>query len=241
MDRMTFGAQSMTLAWQTIWTPDRAFGSFGERPSWLALFVLLCLANTAFSTIMFPYAERAAITQLEARTPSRALDADQQGQVRRQVLIGERVGMLVGPIFLLMKWAAVAAVFWAIAVLAGRDVPFPRLLAMVMYASIPLMLGSFFGYGIVMAKGIDAIHSLRDLKPLIGLNAFVQEQGAAIDAALSSINVFDAWYVVLLAIGLRQVGTFGRKTAIGVALGFWVAATSVQIALASVAASLMAI
>jgi hypothetical protein len=126
-------------------------------------------------------------------------------------------------------------------VLAGREVPFPRLFAMVMYASIPLMLGSFFGYGLVMAKGLDAVHSIRDLRPLIGLNAFVQEQGAMVDAALSSINVFEVWYVVLLAIGLRHVGRFGRSGAIGVALGFWMAATTVQVALATIAASMLRI
>jgi len=40
--------------------------------------------------------------------------------------------------------------------------------------------------------------------------------------------------VVLLIIGLRHVAGFGRAAAVSLVLGFWVAATSVQVALGAV-------
>jgi hypothetical protein len=42
---------------------------------------------------------------------------------------------------------------------------------------MPLMLGSFLGYGVIMARGLNSIGLLHDLQPMLGLNAFVHGRG----------------------------------------------------------------
>jgi hypothetical protein len=236
---MTPNVQSLTLAYQTLWTPSRAFETLRGRQSWAALFALLFVLNAVSSMFMLPYAQRAATLQIEAQPSAQSGNSLPPRKVNQEVLVGQQVGMLLGPILLLIKWSAIAGVLWAILILVGKDVAFRQMLAMVVYASLPLALASYVGYGLIMARGLDAIGGLHDLKPLLGVNAFIHAGSGAVDAILASLNPFDAWYVCLLAIGLHHVGTLERRRAATLAASYWGVTVALQVTLAVMAQSVL--
>lgn len=218
------------VLWLVTTAPSRGFSSLAARPAWLLVFLLVFLLNAVYSRPMLPLATRAALGEVAAK----AGPATEEGEARitRQVQIGQMIGIIVSPTFLLAKWLAVAILLWTVVTIIGRDVGLRAMFSLAAHANLPLILGYFMSLQLVILRGPDEISSLADLRPRLGLNAFVTGATPAADIWLGSFGPLDAWFVFLLIIGLENMAQLARRTAILLAVGYWLLAVTLQASLA---------
>jgi hypothetical protein len=225
---------------KTFWTPTAAMKALQKRPTWVVLFLVVFGINACFSYVMVPFAERAAVGQIQLRAPdARPYDPATEQRVLTQVRRGQLIGVLLSPVVLLGKWLFVAGLFWALTVLSGGDAAFRPFFAMIAHANLPLVLGWYVGLTGVAIRGADHVASLADITPRLGLNLFIRSDRAWIDSVLNNLNLLEVWYVALLVMGLMAVGGRSWRWSLTAAVGVWLAAVAFQATMANLGQAAM--
>ncbi|MBA3891811.1 MAG: YIP1 family protein [Gemmatimonadaceae bacterium] len=218
------------LFWMVATAPGRGFAALAARPAWLLLFLVVFGLNAAYTRPMLPLATQAALSEVSTKAGPQS--ADGEARIGRQVRTGQIIGIVMSPVLLLFKWLAVAMLLWAAVTLVGGYVSLRAMFSLAAHANVPLILGYFMNLQLLLVRGPDAIGGLDDLRPRLGLNAFLPGASPGIDVWLGSIGPLDVWFVLLLVIGLEQMAQVSRRTAVGLALGYWLLSTGLQASLA---------
>lgn len=218
------------LIWMVATAPSRGFAALASRPAWLLVFFVVFGLNAAYTRPMLPLASQAALSEVSTKAGPQS--AEGEARINRQVRAGQIIGIVMSPVVLLFKWLAVAMLLWAAVTLGGGYVSLRAMFSLAAHANVPLILGYFMHIQLLLARGPDAIGGLEDLRPRLGLNAFLPGASPAMDVWLGSIGPLDVWFVMLLVIGLEQMAQVSRRTAIVLGLGYWLLATALQASLA---------
>jgi len=209
------------LAGHAIAAPARTFGTIAGQPAWLGVFAMVVVLNATFAWALTPYVRHFALTEVSRQLPGTTLSEARQAALEERVTAGQIVGAIVGPVAVLARLAVLSGVLWALLVVLGRYCSWRRLFVMMVYASIPIFIGQYVGYALVLLKDPSTVSGIRDLQPVIGLNALFRPENAAWNVVLGSISVFDIWYVVLITLGLEIVAGLKRSHACATSLGLW--------------------
>ena len=109
---------------------------------------------------------------------------------------------------------------------------FKRAFSAVNYLGVPLTLAGVGNLLVLRLRGLERIESFRDLQARFGLNLLFPAKHPALDALLGLLNPFDLWMLILLAIAVRCITPCSRRTAICVAISYWLLGAALQIAVA---------
>ncbi|MFL5301611.1 MAG: YIP1 family protein [Anaeromyxobacteraceae bacterium] len=209
----------------TLTAPARGLAAAAERRSFVAPLALATLASLALALVATPRLdlERAVDDALEsaaaaAPTPQPVSPHDREVALARAEKIG-RIGAyadgLLGPA---LRALGVAAALFAAFALLATPAPFGATLAVVAWGSLPLALRALLSLPAVLSmRGVtpDAIERALPSSAAALLPATAPPRLAA---AASSLDLFSAWAVVLVALGMAHATGTARGRALAVVL-----------------------
>jgi len=205
----------------TFIAPSKTFTDLRRSASWWAPWLLLSIVSVAFIYVIGKQIGFEQITRNQIAHSSRAdqfdkLPADQQArQIQLSVKI-IKVFAYGNPLMLLFYILLMTVVLWVtIKVGAGGDTPFKTAYAIMMYASLPGIIGGILGiislYAGVNPEGFDINNPVAT-----NLAYYLDPEttGKFVRGMASSLDVFSIWTIVLIGIGFASTSKVKRSTAI---------------------------
>ena len=205
----------------TFIAPSKTFTDLRRSASWWAPWLLISIVSVAFIFVVGKQVGFEQITRNQIAHSSRAdqfdkLPADQQA---RQIQISVKIIKVFAygnPVMLLFYMLIITVVLWVtIKVGAGGDTPFKTAYAIVMYASLPGIIGGILGiislYAGVNPEGFDISNP-------VGTNLAYyldpETTSKFLRGMASSLDVLTIWTIVLIGIGFASTSKVKRSTAI---------------------------
>jgi len=197
----------------TFIAPSKTFTDLRRSASWWAPWILMSIVSVAFIYVIGKQIGFEQITRNQIAHSSRA---DQQA---RQIQISVKIIKFFAygnPLMLLFYILLMTVVLWVtIKVGAGGDTPFKTAYAIVMYASLPGIIGGILGiislYAGVNPEGFDINNPVAT-----NLAYYLDPEttGKFVRGMASSLDVFTIWTIVLIGIGFASTSKVKRSTAI---------------------------
>jgi hypothetical protein len=197
------------------------------RDALLPLVVMMGVA-VVLSFAYRPFFGRALAVRLPPGIPSAELEA-LQAQVFRFSAIGSALVPLA------QVGVAAALAFLILAAFEGRDLPrFGGLAACVAWAALLLTLKDVARYGVLRARGVDAVRDVTDLRPGIGIGGLLADAQSPVYSALDAINAFDLAYLYVLARVIARSEQVPFRHALTAAAVPWLLLQAVRVAFSAV-------
>jgi hypothetical protein len=217
-------SNSVSRLFGVLFSPKTTFESIARRPTWalpLALGIVLSIA------VIWIFGHRGGWpSYFERQTANNArfqqLSADQQRQaLATQLKVGPPATMVALPIILVGAALLIAAILMGVFNgIAGTKISFKNSLAVVTYGGVPGLVSGILALLIISLKDVTTI----DLNNIVASNAgaFLSSTSPRwMVSLLGSIDIFQFWTFVLMAIGFSAAAP--KKLSFGKALAYIVA------------------
>lgn len=182
---------------RALFSPGDVFEEQRDQPTFWMPWLILGLAFAALNLLNAPFQQRAAELMLAARG---AAAPTSRG------LVGQVIGFVVTPLFVLIMCSLAAATLWVPVMAMGEEAGFKRLLSVVVFAFPVRVLEVAVTSIVLRMRGLDAVRSIADLKVALGLNLLLpadSEVGNFVDGLLGGISPFSIWSLIITAVGLQ--------------------------------------
>jgi hypothetical protein len=213
---------------KVVGSPEKAFHEDLRGPSYLVPLVTLALFSIIISSIQAPVHADWIQYELESqgmKSENVAASLDLVGQTGR-------VMAAVSPLLLLVRFLLVAAVLWMWA-LPAEDTPgFQQLLNIVAYSYLPITMRNLTSGLILRLRSQEALHTATGLSVPLGLDLFWRDVATPWLQLIGKINIFEAWFILLLVLGVAGVKHTTIQKALWVVIPSWLSITAVQIGFA---------
>lgn len=214
-----------------ILAPDETLREIAARPDWLVPLVVILLVSLLTNLVALPHIdmETAFREQLEERrVPPEQIDKQMEGyeQIRRFFAP-------IGVLFLAVMALIIAAILLVAFKVMGGEGSFRQSWSVTLYSWVPQLLkGLLVTFLIYRAGTVDAEELPALLKSNLGFLA--DPKGSPLlFALLTSIDIFNIWSVILLAIGLSYAHKLSRGKAFGIVVTLWIVVILGKIGLAA--------
>jgi hypothetical protein len=203
--------------------PAALFERLRDRPDWLIPLVVGCVVMLIVQYFMHPFTSRATLGMINDSTPPQMAQAlrDAANKPADWKLIFQPIGYGVMCLIGAGILTGLAAMFTA----KGKFMP---IFSAFLYAKLVVLPSMFLALLIVSLRGVDSVNSMMDIMWTIGPAMFVTENKLLFNV-LTQINLFEAWYVVLLVIAIQKITGAKRGTSIAVVGVYWVLGAATQI------------
>ncbi len=203
--------------------PAALFGRLRDRPDWLLPLLLGAAVYLVVQYFLHPYASRATLGMITDSTPPQMAQAlrDAANKPADWKLIFQPIGYVV----LCLIGAGILTGLAAMLTAAGKFKPIFSAFLYAKLIALPAMLLSLL---IVSLRGVESVNSMMDIMWTVGPAMFVTENKFLFNV-LSQINLFEAWYVILLVIAIQKITGAKRGTAITVVGIYWVIGAATMI------------
>jgi hypothetical protein len=213
----------------TFIAPSKTFTDLRRSASWWAPWLLISIFSVAFIYVMGKQIGFEQISRNQIAHSSRAdqfdkLPADQQARQLRLSSTIIRYAAYGSPALMLFYFLIMTVVLWAtIKIGAGGDTSFKAAYAIVMYASLPGVIGAILGI-ISMYAGVNPEGF--DINNPVGTNLAYyldpETTGKFVRGMASSLDVLIIWTIVLMGLGFACTSKVKRSTAIGIVAGWYI-------------------
>ena len=203
--------------------PAALFERLRNRPDWLIPLAVGCVAMLIVQYFMHPFTSRATLGMINDSTPPQMAQALREAANKpadwKLIFqpIGYGVMCLIGAALL----TGLAAIFTA----KGK---FKPIFSAFLYAKLVVLPAMLLALLIVSLRGVESVNSMMDIMWTLGPSMFVTENKFLFNV-LTQINLFEAWYVVLLVIAIEKITGAKRGTSIAVVGVYWVIGAATQI------------
>jgi hypothetical protein len=207
--------------------PSKTFTDFRRNANWWAPWLLISIFSIAFVFAMdkqigFEQISKNSIAQSSRAEQFEKLPADQQA---KQLQISTTFARYISyslPVINLIAFAVIAGVLMAVFnFAAGASVPFKTSLAIVIYGSLPGIIGAVLGI-ISMFAGVDPAGFNAQNPVATNPAHFMDPAGNRFLYGLASaLDVFIIWNIVLMGIGFACNSKVKRSTAIAMIGGVY--------------------
>ncbi|NUN68130.1 MAG: YIP1 family protein [Bacteroidetes bacterium] len=223
---------------QLLFHPTQFFREAGERPGWMAPFIIICAVSMASAWLSIPFTERAVMLTL-GRTPDSSTAAQAVAATREMRMIG----IALVPVERIVRWGIVSLLlFAAVRGLSGSAVPFRTVFAVVICAQMVFAVMSIMTLLLLHLRGLEQIRSSMDLQTVPGLDLLLPERDRhrVWYTVLSAVNPFTVWYTMVLATGLCVTASITNRQAYGIAIGLWVTGVAFEASMVIITQRLLA-
>lgn len=211
-----------------FFAPSKTFNDLRRSASWWAPWLLIAIVSLMFVYAMDRQVGFEQISRNEiARNPKAAdqfdkLSPEQRAKnlqisssIARDISYGVPVIQLIS--FLVMAGILLATFNFA----AGAGVPFKTALAIVIYASVPSVLGAVLG-AVSLFAGVDPA-GFQARNPVATNPAYFMDPAGNkfLYAMASTLDVFVIWTIILIGIGFACNSKVKRGTAIAIVAGWY--------------------
>lgn len=139
---------------------------------------------------------------------------------------------LIGSALVPLVYTGITAIlaFLCLAAVAERDLPrFEALTVCVAWAALLLTLKDLARYGVMQARGIEAVRGPFDLRPGVGLGFLVGDPASVTYEVLDMLNAFDLGYVAVLGFAISRAARVPIVHALAAAAVPWALLHAVRI------------
>lgn len=206
-----------------IYSPRVVFAHLARQPHWRETFVVLSVVTMAATIFLYPFTLKAAAGQLERVLPEEEISAVIQSMKKWYAL-----GLVLVPPVLLGKWLLYSGLAWILGLAFGLFLEFRKLFLVTVYSSVAVVLESLYGLVILWARGLEEITGPADLQVAIGLNLLFDATSAPVFALLGNLNLFELWFVGLMATGIAVTHSCDLKRGYAIAIPVWATFVLVQ-------------
>ncbi len=224
--------------------PARTFRSIDRRPTWLGIFLIVCVMAIAVTYVLTARVDRETLIRKQMQSSSIAriftqnLTEEQlQQAVSRPETAFERYGR---PVFIvigaLATYAILAGVFLLLVTIMGASLPFKKSLAVTLWSyGPPGIVVSILSVIFMLVKDPQtlAVNPVNNVVSNPGL-LVSQAEHPKLASLLSSVDLFSIWTICLLAMGFAACSggkLTTRKAATGIVM-LWLLYVAVKTLLA---------
>jgi len=211
----------------TFIAPGKTFTDLRRNASWWAPWLLIAIFSLAFVFVMskqigFEQISKNAIAQSSRAEQFEKLPPEQQA---KQIQVSATVARFVSyslPVLNLIIFVIIAAVLMATFNFgAGASVRFNTSMAIVIYGSLPGIIGAVLGI-VAMFSGVDPAGFNARNPVATNPGYFMDPMGNKfLYGMASALDVFILWNIVLMGIGFACNSKVKRSTAIGIVAGWY--------------------
>ncbi len=214
----------------TFIAPSKTFTDLRRSASWWGPWLLISIFSLLFVYAMGRQVGFEQISRNQVAHSSRAdqfekLPPDQQA---RQIRLSSNIIRVFGygiPVLILFYFLVSTVVLWAtFKIAAGAETTFGQAYAIVMYASLPGIVGAILG-AISLFAGVNPEGF--DINNPVGTNlAYYLDPvttGKFLRSMASALDVITIWTIVLIGIGFASTSKVKRSTAIAIVVAWYLA------------------
>jgi hypothetical protein len=128
------------------------------------------------------------------------------------------------PPMLILVGAALAGITYVLVTILSSSASYKKYFTITLYANIIGAVSYIVSTVVLRARGVDLIRTAQDAQVSLGLGFLAPEGNSVLYAALSKIDVFTVWSLILIGMGLMKVFDMSRGQAIACAIPWWVIA-----------------
>jgi hypothetical protein len=211
----------------TFIAPSKTFTDLRRNASWWAPWLLISIFSLLFIYVIQRQITFEQVTKNQISHSKRAdqfdkLPADQQAQQIQLSLKIFRVFGYGSPVLILFYFLVTTLALWGTFKVAGADTSFKTAYAIVMYASLPSIIGALLGI-VSMFAGVNPEGF--DINNPVGTNLAYyldpETTNKFLRGMASSLDLVTIWTIVLLGIGFACTSKMKRGTAIGIVVGWY--------------------
>jgi hypothetical protein len=197
---------------RVLFEPTAVFERVRERPRFLLPAIGLSVIVIVITYFMQPFTQAAMASRM-------AQMAQQNPQAAANAAKFQSIGIVFAPIGVFIALLIAAVIYWLLVMLvAGGDAKFKTLLSVAAYTALPAILLQAATLAVLKMKGVEAVSSMEDLRPPLGLNLLAPNATGFTGAVLAGINPFSLWGMVLTAIGIQVTHKTSKGGAYTVAI-----------------------
>jgi len=206
--------------WSTLLAPALAI--------FLALVFVTIVSAPASSVVAREQAAQQVTAQMGSLSDEQAAEVERSIQTFTSPLFIGATGIALGTLGLILTWLFRGAVLFFIGYLFATDSRYIQMVTLVLWSWWPFALRDLVNAVFVLLNGQLVIN--RGLSFLVTSGDQVQDAGNLLYGLLSQVDLFLAWHLVLVAVGL-VVSTRANtaKTAVGT-VAYWVLTALVGLA-----------
>jgi hypothetical protein len=223
----------------TFIAPSKTFADLRRNASWWAPWLLISIFSLVFVFVMskqigFEQISKNAVAQSSRAEQFEKLPPDQQA---KQIQISATVARYISyslPVLNLIIFVIIAAVLMATFNFGvGASVPFKTSLAIVIYGSLPGIIGAVLGI-VSLFAGVDPA-GFNAKNPVATNPAYFMDPmgNKFLYGMTSALDVFTIWSIVLIGIGFAANSRVKRSTAIIIVVGWYLLYKLVTVGMAS--------
>jgi hypothetical protein len=205
--------------------PSALFGRLRDRPDWLIPLLVGAVFMLVFQYFLHPYTSRAVLGMITDSTPPQAAQAMRESATKP---VGWTI--IFQPISYALFCLIGAGVLTGLTAMLTTAAKFKQIFSAFCYAKLLMIPAMLLSLLVVSLRGVDSVNSMMDIMWSIGPAMFVTENKFLFNV-LSQINLFEAWYVVLLVIAVQKITGAKRGSSITAVAVYWVIGAATQIGL----------
>jgi hypothetical protein len=204
--------------------PGRTLANIVAYPRWRWVFpIILALAALALSLILTAslraaQSQQVLSQQLSRMSPSQAEQVRQQMATFTSPTFVAGVGFVTGLLVLLIGWLIQAAILYFADLLAGGELQFGQILAVVPWLHLPFALEQLLQTAFILSQG--KLIANQGLSYLVSSGNALQDARNLAYVALSQVTLFRLWHLVLVFALFRGAARFSRATAFWLTLAY---------------------
>lgn len=198
-------------------SPERAFDHRVSGASWTVPFMVFAFMFLAISRIQAPMQFEWAEARLEAAGAPAERAAESVERMRSANLLG----IVIVPLLLLVRWITFALLIWLVAGLWSAPLELDAAIGVVAFSYTPILVRDAAACTVLLLRGSAARTGPGGLDVALGLNLLFPGAGMPWASALGNINLFEIWYLALLATGVAAATGGGRKRGWMIVLPVW--------------------
>ncbi len=211
----------------TFVAPSKTFADLRRKSSWWVPWLLISIVSIAFMLVVdrqigFEQVSRNQIAHSSRAEQFEKLPPDQQAKQLQVSVSITRVISYSLPVINLIVFVIIAAVLMGTFNLApGAGVRFGTALAIVIYGSLPGIIGALLGIVSLLA-GVDR-EGFNINNPVATNPAYFMDPvgNKFLYGMASALDVFVIWSIVLIGIGFACNSKVKRSTAVGIVAGLY--------------------
>jgi hypothetical protein len=210
--------EAIRAPFASVFEPEKFFLRAGSMVDAILAALLLVTCRVALVIAYRPYFIRSILVSLPPQAV--ATFAKQGGAYLTTSFHVQIAGSILMPP---AEVALTALLVYLALVAVGRMVTYGSLLRVATLASLVLAFRELFRFGVVALRGIDAIRSVRDFQPPVGLGLLFRNTAPFLQSAVDAVNLFDIWFLAVLVIALMKMKetAISRRDAIASVACFW--------------------
>jgi Yip1-like protein len=203
--------------------PSETFASIARQPDWVVPLVLMLVLSLIGGVI---FAQRIDIgsTIRQSIEERGNMPPDAAERAVRFGTAFAKVAFYCAPIFTAITFVIIAAVFLLVFRLFGSENDFRQAFSVTLYGWMPQFIRNVIMVIVVLARsGIDAAQLPILVRSNLAFLVDMKAQPLAF-AALSSLDAFTIWTLILYIIGFASISKFSRAKSSAIVISLWAVA-----------------